>query len=138
MKRKGRYDERELWQASEKSTYRKKRKAEHSKISKFQVWMETAASASGSSSMPFLMIDIDLIHQQRWLTHKSSEHLCLLNYSASHSILSRAPGPSKSELKKRAKALEKEKKAAEKAAKQQELAQQQAAADVVRCLPLNL
>ncbi|KAJ7110159.1 hypothetical protein C8R44DRAFT_833660 [Mycena epipterygia] len=41
-----------------------------------------------------------------------------------------AAGPSKSELKKRAKALEKEKKAAEKAAKQQELALQQAASDV--------
>ncbi|KAF9460844.1 hypothetical protein BDZ94DRAFT_1291011 [Collybia nuda] len=41
-----------------------------------------------------------------------------------------ATGPSKSELKKRAKALEKEKKAAEKAAKQQEIAQQQAAAEV--------
>ncbi|KAJ6604710.1 hypothetical protein DFH09DRAFT_1242635 [Mycena vulgaris] len=38
--------------------------------------------------------------------------------------------PSKSELKKRAKALEKEKKAAEKAAKQQELAMQQAATEV--------
>jgi hypothetical protein len=54
-------------------------------------------------------------------------------------LVSRHIGPSKSELKKRAKALEKEKKAAEKAAKQQELAQQQAAADVVRCslLPLR-
>ncbi|KAJ7103478.1 hypothetical protein B0H15DRAFT_919244 [Mycena belliarum] len=39
-------------------------------------------------------------------------------------------GPSKSELKKRAKALEKEKKAAEKAAKQQELAMQQASSEV--------
>ncbi|KAG5653060.1 hypothetical protein H0H81_002440 [Sphagnurus paluster] len=38
-------------------------------------------------------------------------------------------GPSKSELKKRAKAAEKEKKAAERAAKQAELAQQQAAAE---------
>ena len=37
----------------------------------------------------------------------------------------------KSELKKRAKQLEKEKKAAEKAAKQEELALQKAAADVV-------
>ncbi|RDB28446.1 Aspartate--tRNA ligase, cytoplasmic [Hypsizygus marmoreus] len=52
-------------------------------------------------------------------------------------------GPSKSELKKRAKALEKEKKAAEKAAKQQEIAQQQAAAEVdfavdfYGTLPLN-
>lgn len=50
----------------------------------------------------------------------------------SHHSTSRAAGISKSELKKRAKALEKEKKAAEKAAKQQELALQQAAADVVR------
>jgi aspartyl-tRNA synthetase len=41
-------------------------------------------------------------------------------------------GPSKNELKKRAKAAEKEKKAAEKLAKQQELAQQKAAAEVVR------
>ncbi|KAJ7706118.1 hypothetical protein B0H17DRAFT_1035799 [Mycena rosella] len=41
-----------------------------------------------------------------------------------------AAGPSKSELKKRQKALEKEQKAAEKAAKQQELALQQAAAEV--------
>jgi hypothetical protein len=40
-------------------------------------------------------------------------------------------GPSKSELKKRAKAAEKEKKAAEKAAKQQELAQQKADAEIV-------
>ncbi|KAJ7487662.1 hypothetical protein B0H11DRAFT_2157074 [Mycena galericulata] len=53
-----------------------------------------------------------------------------------HSPPSRDPtvedpaGPSKSELKKRAKALEKEKKAAEKAMKQQEIASQQAAADV--------
>ncbi|KAF5390275.1 hypothetical protein D9757_002878 [Collybiopsis confluens] len=39
-------------------------------------------------------------------------------------------GPSKSELKKRAKAAEKEKKAAEKAAKQQELAAQKTAAEV--------
>ncbi|KAF9069089.1 aspartate-tRNA ligase [Rhodocollybia butyracea] len=39
-------------------------------------------------------------------------------------------GPTKSELKKRAKALEKEQKAAEKAAKQQELAAQKAAAEV--------
>ncbi|KAF8807456.1 aspartate-tRNA ligase [Phlegmacium glaucopus] len=39
-------------------------------------------------------------------------------------------GPSKSELKKRAKAAEKEKKAAEKAAKQQEIAQQKADAEV--------
>jgi len=39
-------------------------------------------------------------------------------------------GPSKNELKKRAKALEKEKKAAERAAKQQEMAAQQAAVDV--------
>ncbi|KAK1232669.1 aspartate--tRNA ligase dps1 [Marasmius sp. AFHP31] len=39
-------------------------------------------------------------------------------------------GPSKSELKKRAKAAEKEKKAAEKAAKQAELAAQQAASEV--------
>ncbi|KAE9411062.1 aspartate-tRNA ligase [Gymnopus androsaceus JB14] len=39
-------------------------------------------------------------------------------------------GPSKSELKKRAKAAEKEKKAAEKAAKQKEMADQQAAAEV--------
>jgi hypothetical protein len=38
----------------------------------------------------------------------------------------------KSELKKRAKQLEKEKKAAEKAAKQAELAKQREAADVVR------
>jgi aspartyl-tRNA synthetase len=38
-----------------------------------------------------------------------------------------ANGPSKSELKKRAKAAEKEKKAAEKLAKQQEIANQQAA-----------
>lgn len=38
-------------------------------------------------------------------------------------------GPSRSELKKRAKALEKEKKAAERAAKQQEIAQLQASAD---------
>ena len=37
----------------------------------------------------------------------------------------------KSELKKRAKQLEKEKKAAEKAAKQEELARQKAEADVV-------
>jgi hypothetical protein len=43
----------------------------------------------------------------------------------------RPAGPSKSELKKRAKALEKEMKAAERAAKQQEIAQQQAAADIV-------
>lgn len=41
-------------------------------------------------------------------------------------------GPSKSELKKQAKAAEKEKKAAEKAAKQAELAQKQAEAEVVR------
>jgi Aspartyl/asparaginyl-tRNA synthetases len=41
-------------------------------------------------------------------------------------------GPSKSELKKRAKQLEKDKKAAEKAAKQQELASQKAMAEVVR------
>jgi hypothetical protein len=40
-------------------------------------------------------------------------------------------GPTKSALKKAAKAAEKEKKAAEKAAKQQELAQQKAAAEVV-------
>ncbi|KAG6850505.1 hypothetical protein H0H93_012506 [Arthromyces matolae] len=52
-------------------------------------------------------------------------------------------GPSKSELKKRAKAAEKEKKAAEKAAKQAELAQQQAANEVdystefYGALPLN-
>ncbi|TFK41105.1 hypothetical protein BDQ12DRAFT_678906 [Crucibulum laeve] len=52
-------------------------------------------------------------------------------------------GPSKSELKKRAKALEKEKKAAEKAAKQKELAEQTAAAEVdyakefYGSLPLN-
>ncbi|KAG5648037.1 hypothetical protein DXG03_007072 [Asterophora parasitica] len=52
-------------------------------------------------------------------------------------------GPSKSELKKRAKAAEKEKKAAERAAKQAELAQQQAAAEVdyatefYGLLPLN-
>ncbi|KAF9044771.1 aspartate-tRNA ligase [Hymenopellis radicata] len=52
-------------------------------------------------------------------------------------------GPSKSELKKQAKAAEKEKKAAEKAAKQAELAQQQAAAEVdlatenYGALPLN-
>ncbi|KAG5724815.1 hypothetical protein E4T56_gene19900, partial [Termitomyces sp. T112] len=39
-------------------------------------------------------------------------------------------GPSKSELKKRAKAAEKERKAAEKAAKQAEIAQQQAANEV--------
>ncbi|KAJ6610054.1 hypothetical protein B0H10DRAFT_2166162 [Mycena sp. CBHHK59/15] len=39
-------------------------------------------------------------------------------------------GPTKNELKRRAKALEKEKKAAEKAAKQQELASQQAASEV--------
>jgi hypothetical protein len=41
-------------------------------------------------------------------------------------------GPSKSELKKRAKEAEKAQKAAEKAAKQAELAAQKAAADVVR------
>jgi aspartyl-tRNA synthetase len=41
-----------------------------------------------------------------------------------------SPVPSKSELKKRAKALEKEKKAAEKAAKQQEMEKAQAAADI--------
>ncbi|PFH54526.1 hypothetical protein AMATHDRAFT_52141 [Amanita thiersii Skay4041] len=58
-------------------------------------------------------------------------------------IVDGAPVPSKSELKKRAKALEKEKKAAEKAAKQQEQAMAQAAADVdfaKECygpLPLN-
>ncbi|KAG6842609.1 hypothetical protein C0991_000135 [Blastosporella zonata] len=52
-------------------------------------------------------------------------------------------GPSKSELKKRAKAAEKEKKAAEKAAKQAEIAQQNAAAEVdfatefYGALPLN-
>ncbi|KAF8168047.1 hypothetical protein B0H34DRAFT_684017 [Crassisporium funariophilum] len=52
-------------------------------------------------------------------------------------------GPSKSELKKRAKAAEKEKKAAEKAAKQQEMAQQKADAEVdfaeqyYGALPLN-
>jgi hypothetical protein len=46
-------------------------------------------------------------------------------------------GPSKSELKKRAKQLEKEKKAAEKAAKQQEIASQQAAAEVVRFEPVH-
>ncbi|KAJ7181720.1 hypothetical protein C8R43DRAFT_278363 [Mycena crocata] len=49
---------------------------------------------------------------------------------ASDPAVDPAAGPSKSELKKRAKALEKEKKAAEKAAKQQELAMQQAAAEV--------
>ena len=41
-------------------------------------------------------------------------------------------GPSKSELKKRAKEAEKAKKAAEKKAKQDELAAQKAAAEVVR------
>jgi aspartyl-tRNA synthetase len=41
---------------------------------------------------------------------------------------------SKNELKKRAKAEEKERKAAEKAARQQELAQKQAEAEVV-CIP---
>jgi hypothetical protein len=40
-------------------------------------------------------------------------------------------GPSKSELKKRAKEAEKQRKAAEKAAKQEELAKQKAAADMV-------
>ncbi|KAF8078567.1 hypothetical protein FPV67DRAFT_1404032 [Lyophyllum atratum] len=61
-------------------------------------------------------------------------------YSA-HST--RQTGPSKSELKKRAKAAEKEKKAAEKAAKQAEIAQQQAAAEAdfatefYGSLPLN-
>ena len=43
-------------------------------------------------------------------------------------------GPSKSELKKRAKQAEKDRKAAEKAAKQAELDQQKAAAEVVRDL----
>lgn len=43
-------------------------------------------------------------------------------------------GPSKSELKKRAKQAEKERKAAEKAAKQAELDQQKAAAEMVRDL----
>jgi hypothetical protein len=40
-------------------------------------------------------------------------------------------GPSKSELKKRAKEAEKQRKAAEKAARQEELAKQKAAADMV-------
>lgn len=44
---------------------------------------------------------------------------------------------SKSELKKRAKQLEKEKKAAEKAAKQAELAKQRQAADVVRSISID-
>ena len=43
-------------------------------------------------------------------------------------------GPTKSELKKRAKEAEKAKKQAEKAAKQAELEAQKAAADVVRVL----
>ena len=43
-----------------------------------------------------------------------------------------AKGPSKNELKKRAKEAEKAKKAAEKAAKQAELTAQKAATDVVR------
>jgi hypothetical protein len=48
---------------------------------------------------------------------------------------SRQAVPSKSELKKRAKQLEKEQKAAQKAARQQEIADQQAAADVVSLCP---
>ena len=70
-----------------------------------------------------------------WPTHKNSEHPLVPILSDQYFVY-RPAGPSKSELKKRAKALEKEKKAAEKAAKQQEIAQQQAAADVVRCFLL--
>ena len=47
-------------------------------------------------------------------------------------------GPSKSELKKRAKEAEKAKKAAEKAAKQAELEAQRAAAEVVSALSKRL
>ncbi|KAJ7783835.1 hypothetical protein DFH07DRAFT_789283 [Mycena maculata] len=49
---------------------------------------------------------------------------------AQNPVAEEPAGPSKSELKKRQKALEKEKQVAEKAAKQQELAAQRAAADV--------
>lgn len=77
------------------------------------------------------------------LFHNDRRYRKVGSYSHKLSILStsKSPedaGPSKSELKKRAKAAEKEKKAAEKAAKQQEMAQQKADAEIVSLATTDL
>ena len=90
---------------------------------------------------PTLQRPRSLLQRRRWRSRSaaacSHEYLSCLFRSVPEGTADEAveKGPSKNELKKRAKEAEKAKKAAEKAAKQAELAAQKAAADVV-CIVL--